>query len=225
MYIPRHFAMNPARVTELLQAATTAQVVTAHEDGPAATLLPLLWRPDAEGEGWGSLIFHVARVNPLWKRPYLGEALAILSGPEGYIHADWFSSQQASPGVSTWNYATVHAYGPLVIHEDPAWVLAASRQLSSRHGADLDLVDPDAVEKMLRAIVGIELRITRVEAKDKLSQNRSPEDVQGAIDGVRATGNESLADAMTEVSVPHAEARYRLLRDLGQRKRLGVPRT
>lgn len=225
MYIPRHFTMNPARVTELLQSATTAQLVTAHEDGPAATLLPLTWRAHQSGEGWGSLIFHVARVNPVWKRPHLGDALAILSGPDGYIHADWYASQEAEPGVSTWNYATVHAYGPLVVHDDPDWVLGASRELSSRHGSDLDQVDPGAVAKMLRAIVGIEVPIARIEAKDKLSQNRSPDDVRGAIDGVRAAGHDALADAMDEVSVPHAEARYQLLRDLGEGRRPRSPRS
>jgi elongation factor P len=80
------------------------------------------------------------------------------------------------------------------------------RELSSRHGSDLDQVDPGAVAKMLRAIVGIEVPIARIEAKDKLSQNRSPDDVRGAIDGVRAAGHDALADAMDEVSVPHAEA-------------------
>ncbi|NLE17819.1 MAG: FMN-binding negative transcriptional regulator, partial [Propioniciclava sp.] len=67
MYTPRHFAMTDEHVRSLLATAETAQLVTAHETGPVATLLPLTWRPDAAGEGLGSLVFHVTRVNPVWK--------------------------------------------------------------------------------------------------------------------------------------------------------------
>ena len=97
MYTPGHFAMTPDRVAALLASATTAQLVTAHETGPVATLLPLTYRPDATGAGLGSLIFHVTRVNPVWREPHLGDALAILSGPDGYIHADWYASNAAAP--------------------------------------------------------------------------------------------------------------------------------
>ncbi len=77
MYTPRHFALDDDRVRALLASAETAQLVTAHEHGPVATLLPVVWRPDASGEGLGSLILHVTRVNPVWRDPYLGDALAI----------------------------------------------------------------------------------------------------------------------------------------------------
>ena len=187
MYTPRHFAMTDEHVRSLLATAETAQLVTAHETGPVATLLPLTWRPDAAGEGLGSLVFHVTRVNPVWKEPHLGEALAILSGPDGYIDADWYASNAEAPGVPTWNYVTVHAYGPLVVHDDAEW---------------------------LRAIVGIELPIARVEAKAKLNQNRTPADIAGAIAGLRSVGNAPLADVMDEVSVPHAEQRHALLADI-----------
>lgn len=221
MYTPRHFAMAPERVRGLLASATTAQLITARETGPVATLLPLTWRPDADG-GLGSLIFHVTRVNPVWREPYLGDALAILSGPDGYIHADWYASNAETPGVPTWNYVTLHAYGPLVIHDDPAWVRDAVGELSRLHGYDDGRVDPAAHDRLLRAIVGIEVPITRVEAKDKLNQNRTPEDVAGAIAGLRAAGGDDLADAMEQVSVPHAAARSELVDDV--RRRRGVPR-
>jgi transcriptional regulator len=217
MYTPRHFAMSDLRVRDLLATATTAQLVTAHETGPVATLLPLTWRPDASGDGFGSLIFHVTRVNPVWKEPHLGDALAILSGPDGYIHADWYASNAASPGVPTWNYVTVHAYGPLVVHEDAAWVRRAVWELSEAHGYDATQVDPDATEKMLRAIVGIELPIARLEAKDKLNQNRTPADIEGAIAGLRSVGGDALADDMERVSVPHATARAELVDGVRER--------
>lgn len=214
MYTPRHFAMTDEHVRSLLATAETAQLVTAHETGPVATLLPLTWRPDAAGEGLGSLVFHVTRVNPVWKEPHLGEALAILSGPDGYIDADWYVSNAEAPGVPTWNYVTVHAYGPLVVHDDAEWLRAAVWDMSDRFGYDTDKVDPDAIERMLRAIVGIELPIARVEAKAKLNQNRTPADIAGAIAGLRSVGNAPLADVMDEVSVPHAEQRHALLADI-----------
>lgn len=218
MYTPRHFAMTDEHVRSLLASAETAQLVTAHETGPVATLLPLTWRPDAAGGGLGSLIFHVTRVNPLWKEPHLGDALAILSGPDGYIDADWYASNADAPGVPTWNYVTVHAYGPLVVHDDPEWLREAVWDMSGRFGYDIDKVDGDAIERMLRAIVGVELPIARVEAKAKLNQNRTPADIEGAINGLRAVGNHPLADEMDAVSVPHAEARQNLLSDIRGRK-------
>ena len=223
MYTPRHFAMSDPRVRDLLATSATAQLVTAHETGPVATLLPLTWRPAASGDGYGSLIFHVTRVNPVWKEPYLGDALAILSSPDGYIHADWYASNAENPGVPTWNYVTVHAYGPLVIHDDPAWVRQAVWELSEAHGYDATQVDADATERMLRAIVGIELPIARLEAKDKLNQNRTPQDIEGAIAGLRGVGGDALADDMERVSVPHATARAELVD--GFRERRAGPRS
>lgn len=225
MYTPKHFAMTDAHVCDLLASAETAQLVTAHDHGPVATLLPVLWRPDPTGEGWGSLVLHVTRVNPVWKDPHLGDALAILSGPDAYIHADWYASNEASPGVPTWNYVTVHAYGPLLVHDDPDWTREAVFELSDRFGYDSRRVDADATDRMLRAIVGIEVPITRVEAKAKANQNRSPEDIAGAIAGLRSVGADAMADVMDAVSLPHAEARYRLMADVkGQRLGEAAPR-
>ncbi|MFT3874836.1 MAG: FMN-binding negative transcriptional regulator [Propioniciclava sp.] len=223
MYTPRHFAMDDDQVRALLASAETAQLVTAHAHGPVATLLPVVWRPDPTGETLGSLVLHVTRVNPVWKEPYLGEALAILSGPDGYIHADWYASNETKPGVPTWNYVTVHAYGPLVVRDDADWLREAVWELSDRFGYDSRRAGEEATERMLRAIVGLELPISRFEAKAKLNQNRTPEDIQGAIDGLRGVGHDELADVMTQVSVPHAEARQQLLADVRGR-RLGEAR-
>lgn len=217
MYTPRHFALDDERVRALLASAETAQLVTAHASGPVATLLPLTHRPDAGGP-YGSLIFHVTRVNPVWRDVGLGEALAILSGPDGYIHADWYPSNDAAPGVPTWNYVTVHAYGRLVVHDDPGWLRDAVHEMSERFGYDAGRVDEEAFDRMLRAIVGLELPIGRVEAKAKLNQNRTPDDIRGAIAGLRGVGGDDLADAMEQISVPHAEARAALLADVRGRR-------
>lgn len=216
MYTPAHFAMPDADVRAVLASAETAQLVTAHAEGPQATLLPVVWCPDAEG--YGRLQFHVTRVNPVWKRERLGQALAILDGPDGYIHPDWYASNADAPSVPTWNYVTVHAYGDLIVHDDPDWVLAHARELSDRFGYDSGRVAEAALGRMARAIVGVELPIARVEAKAKLNQNRSPADVAGAIAGLRATGHDALADEMRRVALPHAEARFALVDEVRDRK-------
>ena len=221
MYTPRHFAMTDEHARALLSTADTAQLVTAHADGPQATLLPVLWRP--ADNGWGSLVFHVTRVNPVWKDTGLGAALAILSGPDAYIDPTWLASHPEAPGVPTWNYVTVHARGELVVHDEADWVRDASFALSRRFGYDAGQVDPEATERMLRAIVGLELVITSVEAKAKLSQNRAPEDIRGAIDGLQRSGEAALADEMATVSLPHAEERYALMSDVRGRH-LGAAR-
>ena len=217
MYTPRHFELAPEHVATLLATATTAQLVTAHADGPVATLLPVAHRPDTDG-GPGSLIFHLTRVNPQWHAPRLGDALAILSGPDGLIDPDWYEGDPSAQ-VPTWNYVTVHAYGPLVVHDDAAWTHHAVATLSEAHGFDMAGLDAGARDRMLRAIVGVELPIARVEAKAKLSQNRSPGDVAGAIAGLRAEGSDDLAARMQDLALPHAVARYALIDDVRERRR------
>lgn len=214
MYIPKHFELDEPHLRALLASAQTVQLVTAHESGPVATLLPVVHRPDGAGEGLGSLVFHVSRVNPVWRDVGLGEALAILSGPDAYVDADWYASNATVAGVPTWNYVTVHAYGRLVVHDDPDWVREAAWELSDRFGYDARRVDPTTTERMVRAIVGLELPIARVEAKAKLNQNRTPADIAGVIRGLRDAGHDDLADAMAEISVPHAEARAALIADV-----------
>ena len=220
MYVPKHFELDADRVAALLATADTAQLVTAHPEGPVATLLPVAYRPAATvSDGLGALVMHVTRVNTQWRDPHLGEALAILDGPDAYVDPAWAPSHDASPGVPTWNYVTVHCYGALVAHDDPAWTRAAVEQLSARHGYDTGRVDPDSIGRMLRAIVGVELRISRVVAKAKLSQNRRPEDVAGIIAGLGGPAASDLAAAMADVSLPHAQARYELIGEIRSGRR------
>ncbi|WP_370526148.1 FMN-binding negative transcriptional regulator [Pseudarthrobacter sp. NBSH8] len=161
--------------------------------GPLATLLPFVYDPSA-GER-GALHTHVARSNPQWSEPAIGESLMIIQGADAYISPSWYASK-AEHGrvVPTWNYSTAHVYGTLVIHDDPAWIEGQVRRLTNVNEADFEhpwSVD-DAPERyisgQLRAIVGLELVITRIEAKTKLSQNRSAADVDGVVAGVSARG-------------------------------------
>jgi transcriptional regulator len=213
MYVPKHFELPEARWRELLESAEVAEVVTAHPTGPEATLLPVSYVPDAAG-GLGSLVLHVTRTNDLWRKEPLGDVLAILSGPDAYVRPDWFPGFDVDPTVPTWNYVTVHAYGELVVHDDPQWKLDVVRRVSDDHGFDLGLVDEENVALMLRAIVGVELRLTRVLAKAKLHQNKSTATIASVVAGLRqrAQGeDEAVADAMTEISLPHARAREELV--------------
>jgi transcriptional regulator len=202
MYVPAHFAADPATVHDLLtQPGAAADLVTATSSGLIATLLPLIF--DADRGEHGALLGHVARNNPHWSEPALGESLVIVRGPDSYISPSWYATK-AEHGrvVPTWNYLTLHVHGELVIHDDVEWLDALVRRLTVKHEAGRPepwSVD-DAPERylagQLRAIVGVELRITRIEAKAKLSQNRSAADVDGVIAGLRAAGDEAGSAAV-----------------------------
>ncbi|CAM3319618.1 Protease synthase and sporulation protein PAI 2 [Arthrobacter ulcerisalmonis] len=204
MYTPTHFAADQAAITALLTSPSAANLVTMTEHGLLATLLPFVFDPDA-GEH-GALQSHVARNNPQWSTPVVGEALAIIQGPDAYISPGWYPSK-AEHGrvVPTWNYSTAHVYGRLVIHDDPDWLAHHVRLLSglNESGRDHPWAVDDAPEKFiagqLRAIVGVELVITRIEAKEKLSQNRSAADAAGVAAGLRAAGQEASAAAVERV--------------------------
>jgi transcriptional regulator len=201
MYIPAHFAADDAAVGGLLAGHGAADLITATPQGLLATLLPFVYDP-AAGER-GALLGHVARNNEQWRQPVLGEALVIVRGPDAYVTPSWYASK-AEHGrvVPTWNYVTAHVYGRLVIHDDPAWLDSLVRRLTDRHEAagpqpwSVDDAPPKFIAGQLRAIVGVELVISRIEAKFKLSQNRSEADVDGVIAGLEARGDAAGAAAV-----------------------------
>src|SRR6478735_431700 len=209
MYVPAHFKPDDASVVALLGSGRAANLITATTDGLMATMLPLVWGgPDARsGLGpWGALLGHVARNNGQWKTPAIGEAMVILAGPDAYISPAWYSTKREHGRVvPTWNYITAHAYGRLVIHDDPAWVEANVRRLTAQHEADreppwsVDDAPAAYIAGQLKAIVGVEIVIDRVEAKFKLSQNRSDADIAGAIDGLEDRGETGVAAAMRDL--------------------------
>lgn len=219
MYVPAHFAMTPDQVRTALEAGSAGDLVTVGPDGPVATFVPMLFdadAPDSTGSGQGSLIGHVSRVNDQWRTA--GDALFILHGPDDYIEADWLNTP-GSANVPTWNYVTVHVYGRLVVHDDPAWMLAAVRRLSAAHGdASVDAMGEAEVGRLLRAIVGVELVISRVDGKAKMSQNKTPDAVAQVIDGLRAGGGEATAEWMAEHSLPRATAKAELLAGIRDRR-------
>ena len=198
MYVPSHFSAQPDAVRDLLARPGAANLVTMTGQGLLATLLPFVYDPDA-GEH-GALQGHLARNNTQWSQPAVGESLAIIQGADAYVSPSWYASK-AEHGrvVPTWNYTTAHVYGRLVIHDDPEWLEQQVRRLTGVHEAGFDhpwSVD-DApgryIAGQLRAIVGVELVITRIEAKAKLSQNRPGADIDGVVAGLSATGHTAMA--------------------------------
>lgn len=224
MYVPQHFAMSGEQVRELLCGVRSADLVTAHPTGPVATFLPFLYDPDLGAQG--ALVSHVARNNSQAREPVQGEALVIVHGAEHYVSPRWLPSlAERGTVVPTWNYLTVHAYGRLVVHDDAAWTERAVRRLTAAHETDyrVDDVPSDYIERMLRAIVGIEIRLTRIEAKAKMSQNKTPEDVRGIVAGLRdevADGSALVtASWMEEHSLTAARRRSALLEQVAGRRR------
>ncbi len=200
MYVPRQFAVDPATTRALLAGAATADLVTATRDGVLATLLPVLW--DAGAGGHGTVLAHLSRGNPQWRAAPVGEALLLLRGPEGYVSPTWYPSVTDGRAVPTWDYVAVHAYGRLVVRDDPDWVEDVVRRLTDRHEASspepwsVDRNPPAFLAAQLRGVVGVEVVLSRVEAKAKLSQNRPPEDVDSVVDALRGLGALDLAEAV-----------------------------
>jgi transcriptional regulator len=197
VYVPHFNVLDDVdEIRALVIAVGSAQLITSGADGyPAATMLPVVWDETA-----GRLVLHMARANPHWKSiEPASPGLAVVTGPEAYVSPSWYASKvEHGKVVPTWNYSAVHFSGRVTAHHDPEWLREAVTLLTDVHeGRRADLgherwsVD-DAparyVDGQLRAIVGIELAVERVEAKAKLSQNRSEADRSGVVAGLRAEG-------------------------------------
>jgi transcriptional regulator len=201
VYTPAHFAVDPESATAFLGRIEVADLVTMTDEGLVATFLPLIFVPELGDRG--ALHGHVARKNDQWKRPAVGEALVIAHGVDAYVSPNWYATK-AEHGrvVPTWDYTTAHVYGRLRIHDEVEWVDGIVRRLTERHEAgrprswSVDDAPPKFHAGQLRAIVGIELEITRVEAKFKMSQNRPGSDIAGVVAGLTEDG---LAEVAEEV--------------------------
>ncbi len=205
MYRPAAFVEErPEFIAQFLVAHPMAQLVTMTDDGLVATPLPMLYEPTTDG--LGSLVGHVARANRQWAEASAGiEALAIFTGANAYVSPNWYPSKaEHGKVVPTWNYETVHIRGEFVAHDDAEWKRALVTRLTERHESrfdapwEVDDAPPDYIATMLKAIVGIEVRITSIQAKRKLSQNRPEDDIAGTIAGLSAAGGQAalVAESM-----------------------------
>jgi len=220
VYLPKHFtARDQAAVEAFVDDAGAADLVTFDGTKPVASLIPIIWdRPagaqDGAGEGGhGRLLGHVALANPQWRSAGPETvALAIVHGPQAYISPSWYpSTARHGKVVPTWNYVSVHITGRLTIHRDPEWLRDVVSRLTSRHEAGrpspwrVSDAPGDFIDGQLRAIVGVEVAIAAVEAKEKLSQNRDAADRAGALEGLRhepGPGPAAIADLMTTLPPP-----------------------
>jgi transcriptional regulator len=190
MYVPPAFREDDRAILhDLMRAARLCNFVTATSDGPVATPLPLLFA-EAEGEQ-GVLYGHLARANRQWSTPVIGEALAIFMGPDAYVTPSWYSSKiEHGKVVPTWNYAAVHAYGPVEFFDDEHRLLDVVTRITNLHEKPRakpwgvsDAPEP-FIKAQLRGIVGIRMPISRLEGKRKMSQNRNAADRAGVANGL-----------------------------------------
>jgi transcriptional regulator len=205
MYLPKHFEETRAEVLhELIRSQPLGLLVTLDDAGLQANPVPFLLDPDPAG-GPGILRAHVARANPLWRDTRTEvEALVVFQGPQAYVSPGWYPSKaEHGKVVPTWNYVTVQARGTLQPIDDAAWVHTFVTRLTTTHEAvqekpwSVSDAPPDFVDTMTRAIVGIEITLSALTGKWKVSQNRSPADRAGVASGLRAAG---LVDAATSVA-------------------------
>ena len=200
MYTPSSFRETRTEVLHsLVHNCPFATVVTAGAGGINANHLPFELVD-------GVLHGHVARGNELAKLDG-AEVLVIFHGPQGYISPNWYPSKQVTGReVPTWNYAVVHVHGRLRVTEDAGWLRELLERLTDRHEAGLPQpwrvtdAPADHIESSLRAIVGLEIAIERIEGKFKLSQNHPVANRRGVIEGLRergAAGDAALSEAMS----------------------------
>ncbi|MCX7201565.1 MAG: FMN-binding negative transcriptional regulator [Burkholderiales bacterium] len=203
MYTPAHFAVtDPAALHRIIREHPLGILVTPSPDGMDANHIPFEFDPTVGAHGL--LSAHVARANPVWQQCAGGaDVLIVFRGNEHYISPNWYPSKhETHRQVPTWNYEVVHAHGRLTVRDDDKFVRGVVARLTRAHEASepkpwkMGDSAPDYIDGMVRAIVGIEVLLTRLEGKSKLSQNREPRDVQGAADSLRARGVLPLAESM-----------------------------
>jgi transcriptional regulator len=207
MYLPEHFIENDAAVLhDLIAEFPLGMLVTLGSSGLNANHLPFML--DADRGEHGTLLTHVARDNHVWSDFSPDhEALLTFQGPSAYISPNWYATKADTHRVvPTYNYAVVHAYGHLVIHDDEKWLLGFLGRLTKRMEASQSRpwkmrdAPRDYLRQMLGGIVGIEIPINRIVGKWKVSQNRPPIDREGAVNGLHATG-ERDAVAMADLII------------------------
>lgn len=189
---------------DLMRAHPLALLVTQGPAGLQASPVPFLIYPETGANG--TLRAHMARANPHWRDLIdLTECLVVFQGPEGYVTPSWYPGKtETQKVVPTWNYATVHAWGKPSITEDSGWLRRQLNDLTSWHESPrplpwaIDDAPENYIATQMKAIIGIEIPVTRIEGKWKMSQNKDAADRQGVIDGMHSATdphhNPPLAD-------------------------------
>ena len=205
MYVPPHFAQtDPQELHRILRDHPLGVLVTSGPSGLDADHIPFEFDPAAGP--LGTLSAHVARANPLWQRcPSGTPVMVIFRGGEGYVSPNWYPSKhEAHRQVPTWNYEVVHAHGTLTVHDDERFVRGLVARLTRRHETvepkpwKMGDSAPDFIDGMLRQVVGIEIAVTALTGKSKLSQNKEARDRLNAAETLAGRGNDALARAMRD---------------------------
>jgi transcriptional regulator len=187
MYLPEHFREDDEETLgALVDRYPFGALVTSRDGVPVANHVPFIYDRKTR-----TLLAHVARANPQWRDlSGTSQVLVIFQGPHAYISPTWY----VEPGVPTWNYAAVHVYGSVTTLHGPARVADIVERLTARFERSQQRPwQPTYDESLLHAIVGLEIKITRVEGKLKLSQNRSAQDRAAVIARLEASGADSDA--------------------------------
>lgn len=212
MYQPPHFQeTRPAVLHGLVRRHPLGLLVTQGADGSlCADPVPFLL--DADRGPHGTLRCHVARANPVWREARRDvESLVVFQGPQAYVSPNWYATKaESAKVVPTWNYVVVQARGRLAVIEDAAWLRQLVGELTTRHEApqpapwQVEDAPADYVEAMLKAIVGIEIPLTSLVGKWKVSQNRPAADRDGVAQALSAQGSDEAAAMAGEIRTPGA---------------------
>ncbi|MCP3705962.1 FMN-binding negative transcriptional regulator [Paraburkholderia sp. CNPSo 3274] len=212
MYVPAHFAENRKDVLhDCIAQHPFGTLVTQGKSGLDANHIPFEL---AAGEGkLGVLRAHVARANPVWQDVASGdEVLVIFRAGDAYISPNWYPSKhEAHKQVPTWNYVVVHAHGRIKILDDERYVRGVIGRLTRTHEATQPrpwkMADAprDYTDTLVKAIVGVEIEITRLVGKSKLSQNKEARDIRGAGEALKSSGESRIADAMLAAAAEKAQ--------------------
>jgi transcriptional regulator len=205
MYLPKQFSVTDVAVMQqLIRDYPLATLISRTAESINANHIPLMLL--SKKLPWGCLQGHLARANPLLQEIRANpEVLVIFQGAQSYISPSWYpSKQEHHQVVPTWNYTAVHAYGSVRVIEDHIWLRTHLTAMTAQHESRLpepwQLQDaPDEyLKKMFNAIVGIEIQITTLQGKWKVSQNRPPQDQQGVVTGLQAQGDSTMADLVKQ---------------------------
>ncbi|MDD4914994.1 MAG: FMN-binding negative transcriptional regulator [Methylococcales bacterium] len=200
MYIPNHFDEPRLDVMQaLIRDYPLATLVTLSANKVNANHIPLYWVDDSSD--FGCLRGHVARANPLWKESdQNNEVLAIFQTENVYISPSWYSTKQQSGKVApTWNYAAVHAYGGLRMIDNAVWIRNQLEAMTAHHEAAfpepwaVSDAPHDFTEKLIKQIIGIEIAVTQLFGKWKVSQNQPAENQDSVIEGLNKSGKPEMA--------------------------------
>jgi transcriptional regulator len=218
MYLPPHFREDRLDVQhQLIRAHPLGLLISAGPSGLLANPVPFLIVPDASEHG--TLRCHVSRANPQWRDlEHVDECLVVFQGPQDYVTPSWYETKrETGKVVPTWNYATVHAWGRPRMIEDETWLrhqieaLTRSREALRPEPWHVEDAPAEYVQAQIKAIIGVEIPIARIEGKWKMSQNRPEPDRNGVIAGYRAQGPSStaIADLVSERSPAERSVRDR----------------